>query len=82
MQSCFLCFENCLLKTHKKATGCSRRSYGQYAQINMTTSNYIVSSQASLPTQQKLKGGGNNIVAGTVVKAKIGELEEEAREGS
>ena len=45
----------------------------------MTTSNYIVSSQATLTTQKKLKGRGNNIVVGTVVKAKIGELEEEVR---
>ena len=29
-----------------------------------------------------MKGRGNNIVVGTVVKAKIGELEEEVRVGS
>ena len=43
---------------------------------------YIISSQASLPTQQKLKGGGNKIVVGTVVKSKMCELEEEVRAGS
>ena len=48
----------------------------------MTTSNYIVSSRGLLPTERKLKGRGNNIVVGTVVKAKIGELEEEVRVGS
>ena len=48
----------------------------------MTTSNFIASSQASLPTQQKYRGGGGDkIVVGTVVKAKIGELEEEVRAG-
>ena len=47
----------------------------------MTTSNYIVYSQASLPIQQKLKGRGNKIVVETVVKSKIGELEEEVRAG-
>ena len=48
----------------------------------MTTSNYIVSSEGPLPTEQKLKGRGNKIVVGTVVKAKIGKLEEEVRVGS
>ena len=49
----------------------------------MTTSNYIVSSQDSLPIQRKLKGrGGGNIVVGVAVKSKIGELEEEVRAGS
>ena len=48
----------------------------------MTNSNSIVSSRGPLPTEQKLKGGGNKIVVGTVVKAKIGELEEEVRVGS
>ena len=31
MQSRVLCFEICLLKTHKKATRRSRRSYQRYA---------------------------------------------------
>ena len=48
----------------------------------MTTSKSIVSSQGSLPTEQNSKGRGNNIVVGTAVKAKIGELEEEVRIGS
>ena len=48
----------------------------------MTNSNSIVSSQGPLPTEQKSKGKGNKIVVGTVVKAKIGELEEEVRVGS
>ena len=48
----------------------------------MTTSNYIIYSQTSLPTDQKLKGRGNKIVVGAVVKAKIGELEEEIRAGN
>ena len=45
----------------------------------MTNSISIVSSQASLTTVRKSKGRGNKIVVGTVVKYKIGELEEEAR---
>ena len=45
----------------------------------MTTSSSIVSSQGPLPTDRKLKGRGNKIVVGTVVKAKIGEFEEEVR---
>ena len=48
----------------------------------MTTSKSIVSSQGPLPTEQKLKVRGDNIVVGTIVKAKIGELEEEVRVGS
>ena len=47
----------------------------------MTNSNSIVSSQGPLPTEQKSNGKGNKIVVGTVVKAKIGELEEEVRVG-
>ena len=79
MQSCFLCFEICVRKTHKNSTRRSRRSYQRYTQITMTTSNYIVSSQDPSPTEKKLKGRGDKIVDGTVVKAKIGELEEEFR---
>ena len=82
MQSCFLCFFSFFLKTHKKVTRCSRHSYQGYAQLTMTTSKSIVSSQDSLPTQQKSKGRGNKIVVGTVVKSKIGELEEEIRAGN
>ena len=82
MQSCFLCFDICLLKTHKKSTRRSIRSYRRYTQLIITTSNYIVSYQASLPTEQKLKGRGDNAVVGTVVKAKICELEEEVRAGN
>ena len=48
----------------------------------MTNSNSIVSFQGTLPTERKSKGRGNNIVVGIVVKAKIGELEEEVRVGS
>ena len=48
----------------------------------MITSNSIVSYQASLPTKQKPKGRGDNIVIGTGVKAKIYKLEEEVRAGS
>ena len=82
MQSFFLYFDHCFLKTHKKATRRSRNSYQRYTQLTMTTSISIFSSQASLPTQQKSKGRGNNIVVGAVVKSKIGELEEEVRAGN
>ena len=82
MQSCFLCFDICVRKTHKKATRHSRNSYRRYTQLIMTTSNSIASSQAPLPTEQKLKGVGKKIVEGTVVEAKIGELEDEVRAGN
>ena len=82
MQSCFLCFDHCVCKTHKNATRRSRRSYRRYNQLTITTSNSIVYSQASLPIEQKLKGRGVNIVVGALVKSKIGELEEEVRAGS
>ena len=59
MQSCFLCFDIWLLKTHKKVTRRSICSYQQYAQLTMTTSNFIASSQAHLTTQQTLRGGGD-----------------------
>ena len=48
----------------------------------MNNSNSIVSYQGTLPTERKSKGRGNKIVVGTVVEAKIGELEEEVRVGS
>ena len=48
----------------------------------MTTSNFIFTSEASLPTKKKLRGRGNKIVVGTVVNGNIGELEEEVRTGS
>ena len=48
----------------------------------MTTSNSIVSYQGPLPIELKLKGRGEKIVVGTVVMAKIGEVEEEVRVGS
>ena len=48
----------------------------------MTTSNFIFSCQVPLHAQQKLKGGGDKIVVGAVVKFKIYELEEEVRAGS
>ena len=56
--------------------------YRQNNERTMNTSNSIVSSQGPLPTERKLKGRGENIVVGTVVKAKIGKLEEELRVGS
>ena len=42
----------------------------------------IVSSKYTLPRELKLKGRGNKIVKGTVVKAKIGKLEEEVSAGN
>ena len=75
MQSNVLCFEFCLLKTHKRATRLLRRSAQQYAKIAMTTSKITDSSQASLPTQIIFRGRGGEIVVGKVVKANIGELE-------
>ena len=82
MQSCFLCFEIFLLKTHKHETRRSRRSCQRYNQQPMTTSNSIVYSQVFLPTEIKLKVRGNKIVVGTVLKSKIAELEEEVRAGN
>ena len=35
----------------------------------------------SPPTQRRCRGRGNKIAVGKVVKAKVGELEEEVREG-
>ena len=78
----FLCFDIFLLKTHKETTRRSRRSFQKYAKLTITTSNFIVSSRYSRPTQQKLRVGGNNIMVGVVVKSKIGYLEEEVRADS
>ena len=38
------------------------------------------SYQYLLPTQNSFRGGENNILAGVVVKAKLGEFEDEVRE--
>ena len=78
----FLCFEICVHITHKKATSLSIRSYRQNTELTMNTSNSYVSSQSPLSTDRKSKGRGNKIMEGTVVKAKIGELEEEVRAGN
>ena len=48
----------------------------------MPTSKYFVTSQAPLLTERKSKVREEKIVEGTVVKSKIGELEEEVRAGS
>ena len=77
MQSYFLSFDFCVRKTHKKETRRLRSSYQRYTQLTMTTSNYMVSSQTPIPTERKLEVRKNKIVEGTVVKDKIGELEEE-----
>ena len=88
MQSYFLSFDFCVRKTHKKATRRSRRSrrskrsFRGYTKLAMTTSNYMVSSQAPIPTERKLEVRKNKIVEGAVVKDKIGELEEEVRAGN
>ena len=82
MQYCFCVSIFVFSKTHKKATRRPRRSYRQYTQLTMDTSNYIVSYKAPLPTDQKYKAMGNKIVEGTVIKAKIGELEEKGRSGN
>ena len=75
-------FNICVPKKHKKAIRHSRRSYRRNTERTMLTSNSIVSSQEPLHTERKLKARGNNIVVQTVVKAKIGELEEEVRAGN
>ena len=47
----------------------------------MNTSMFTASSKSYPPHTVKIEGGGGNkIVVGTVVKANIGELEEELRE--
>ena len=47
--------------------------------MNPSIPNY--SSVATCPLQTKNRGRGNKIVVGTVVKAKVGDLEEDIREG-
>ena len=47
----------------------------------MNTSVFNDSYQYSAHTQLKVRGGGGKTVVGTVVKANIGDLEEEVREG-
>ena len=69
----FFCFEICVCKTYKNEIRRSRR-YQRNTELTMTTTNSIVSSKSLLPTERKLKGRGDNIVEGKVVKAKIGEL--------
>ena len=81
MQSCVLCFDFCLLKTHKKATRRSRQSARKYAQLNKATSKFTASSQASLPTQLKLRWGGGGGSGGGVIQGKYRWFEEEVRAG-
>ena len=50
----------------------SRHSYRRNTTSTMTTSKSIVSAQGPLPIERKLKGRGNKIVVGTVVRQKSG----------
>ena len=83
MQSCFLGFEFFLLKKNEKATRHSRRSKNLPGNtLNSTCTPQFLLLLISIPTQtEKIEGRINKIVVGTVVKAKIDELEEEVREG-
>ena len=42
---------------------------------------FTYSCQSFTPIQRRFGGRGNKIMTGTVVKAKVGELEDEVREG-
>ena len=83
MQSYFLGFRFCLLKkmTKQPNIGYSQRNHLEIRSTHHEHLNFTAYSQYSPHTQQKLRGGGRgNIVVETIVKAKIGELEEEIRE--
>ena len=69
-------------KHTKKEIRRSRRSYRRNTERTRPTSNSIVSYQAPLPIERKLKVGGDKIVVETVLKDKIGELGKEVRAGS
>ena len=47
----------------------------------MNTSITTTAAGTTLPTHMKNRGRGNKIMVGTVVKAKVGDLEEEIGEG-
>ena len=60
MQSFFVCFETCLLKTHKKTTICLRVSERGYTQTITTTSKFTVYYQYFLPTHKVNGEGGQD----------------------
>ena len=53
----------------------------RYARLAMNPSIVTASSQYPSPTQQRCRGEGNKILVGTVVKAKVSELEYDIWEG-
>ena len=82
MQSCF-CVLIFVFAKHTKRQSDARDAPTDEA-MNAPCPPQILLSPLKIPfpQSQNRKGGGNKIVVGTVVKAKIGELEEEVRRGS
>ena len=68
-------------KNTKRATRRSIRSARHYAQLTIATSKIYYFFSSFSPHTEKSRGRGNKIVLGTVVKAQIGEEEEEVRAG-
>ena len=57
-----------------------RKLAQRYAQLTINNSIFPDSYQSPTPTQKRFKGRGDKIVLRAVIKAKVGELEEEVRE--
>ena len=80
MQSYLLVFEFSNKKL-EKATGLSKYCPQRYSKFAMN-SHDVSAYDCSFPhIQRRFRGRGNNILVGEVVKANVGELEEEVREG-
>ena len=80
MQSCFLCFDNCVSQNTEKRNQTLKMIL---LTINSTYHDHLkfYCFLSGFPSYiAKIEGQGKNIMVGTVVKANIGELEEEVRE--
>ena len=80
IQSCFLVFDFFLNKKTQKINQkleTIREPTRKYAELTINPSIFTDSSQSPSPIKRMYRGEGNNILVGEVVKAKLGELEEE-----
>ena len=80
----FLVIKFCLIKKLKRNQTLEtlrEPARQQYPQLTMNPYSFTASSHFPPPhTSEVQVGGGGKILVGTVVKAKLGELEEEVRE--
>ena len=82
MQSCLLLFDVCLVKSSKIQPDDQKYDLKNMQIGAPRTKLFFFLFSLYIPTQMISKARhGNNIVVGIVVKSKVGDLEEDTREG-